>query len=711
MGELQAAILHQGMKAVRRLPLVLWSLWIVFLVELLSRGGWGAALNWTVAAVPEAVLNAMVVLGFMLLLTAIIGSLRTSFWLIASICLAFGLISGVKLSILGVPFLPWDLLLTSETKDMAQYVSGLLNFNVISGLICFIAISMLLLYKLPRVTLRLRWKQRLIVAIGSALLLVSIYSDGTLSLKKAVHIQNIAWDQTQNVKTNGFLLTTLMNIRFLFLNEPDGYDEKVIKELASDVKPAVAVPGEIKPNIIVILSESFFDATKLKNIKFSKDPLPFFHTLMDNYTSGSMLSPQFGGGTANVEFEVLTGNSMAFLPQGSIPYNQYIDKGIDSLASILTRQGYTATSINPFHSWFYNSKYVYENFGFGQYIPQEFFEPDYEGPYIADRAVAKYIIETSEKTPGPKFIFANTMENHYHYYPGKFKENTIEVTGQTGNSAGLLETYAQGLLGADDMLKRLVSHFEKSPEPTIIAFFGDHLPSLGDDYQAYKDTGYLQENDPDFLNKMHRVPVLVWNNYLPKEQKEQLNMSTSFLGPYILKLAQRPGTYYTDFLYDLYQRVPVLPPKNEFSTLGPDAEKLKIYEKLQYDIMFGKQYGYADWKDKIKNPNYVLGLGKLNVQNVELETAEKEPKLKIKGSGIPHDGIVMINGQPVASTWINTNEVSAVLTPQLAAAAAGSTPLKVEIVVKDSKESVVVKSNEYVPSQVVFSGLRKENVK
>lgn len=699
MGELQLMIRHRSMNATRRLPLLLCSIWIVFLVELMSRGGWADAAEWTVLKLPELALNALLVLGLMLLFTALTGKVRLSFWLVAAVCFIFSLISGIKQEILGVPFLPWDLFLTSETKDMAQYVQGLLHFTVISGVVTFALISVLLFYKLPRMSFAFHWKTRIVMGLASLLVLISMYSDSSFSPKSWAGVQNLAWDQTENVRTNGFLLSTVMNLKFLMFEQPDDYNEETIKSIASYVTPAVPEAGAVKPNIIVVLSESFWDATQIKDVSFSRDPLPFFHELTQKYSSGTMLSPQFGGGTANVEFEVLTGNSMRFLPQGSIPYNQYVDKEIDSLASILARQGYNSTAINPFHSWFYSSKKVYQNFGFANYISQEFFDPDYEGPYIADREVARQIIDASARTQGPDFIFANTMENHYHYYPGKFKENTIEVTGVSGETKGLLETYAQGLLGADDMLKRLVTHYEQIDEPTIVVFFGDHLPSLGDNYKAFKESGYLKEDDPDALNKMYRVPLLVWNNYMPG-QREELNMSPSFLGPYVLKLAQRPGSYYTDYLAQLGQRIPLIPPKNRYRDYGVSEESLKAYEKLQYDIMFGQQYGYGELKGTIKKNNYVLGPGPMVIDQVQSVAADNGAKLHITGTDLSPGSLVLLNDKPVATHWVNSRELTAELPPDQP-----SLPCKVEVVVKDSRGSIVTKSRQFNVSSFVAAGL------
>ncbi|MCP1312190.1 sulfatase-like hydrolase/transferase [Paenibacillus tyrfis] len=348
-------------------------------------------------------------------------------------------------------------------------------------------------------------------------------------------------------------------------------------------------PEELQkpPNIIILLSEAFWDITQIKSLQFSEDPAPMFHALQEKFSHGPLLSPMFGGGTANVELEVLTGHSMRFFPEDSTPYEQYIKQPTASLASLLAGQGYKTTAISPFYHWFFNSSEVYKHLGFSRFISLEYFNPDeYVGPYIGDHAVVRRIIEESERNPGPDFIFANTMENHYHYWPGKFKKNHIEVKSHMSNAVtGIAETYAQGLSGADRALQELVLHYSRLKEPTIIVFFGDHLPSL-EKLLVYKESNYISgEDDPDFLEKMHNTPVVIWSNYLPKEAKEELHMSPSFLGPYVLNLAKRPGSPYTDFLSDLYRKMPVLPPKTYYEAMNIDVNLVQQYEDRQKAIL------------------------------------------------------------------------------------------------------------------------------
>lgn len=441
------------------------------------------------------------------------------------------------------------------------------------------------------------------------------------------------------------------------------------------------------PNIIVLLSEAFWDPTLMKNVSFSRDPIPFFHYLQQHFTNGWMLSSQFGGGTANVEFEVLTGHSMRFLPEASIAYETVVDRPVDSLARILRKQGYTTTAISPFYNWYFKSKEVYRFLGFSTYISLEFFPPDYAGPYIADRAVVKKIVEESEKSPGPDFIFANTMENHYHYWPDKFKENTIEVKGNiSGEARGLLQTLAQGLSGADRAMQTLVEHFAKSNEPTIIVLFGDHLPYLEKDYQVYRETKYLLKDDPDLLQKMYSVPVIVWNNYLP-DQKETLHFNPSFLGPYLLKTAGRQGTFYTDYLYALSQTLPIIPPPDDWPKMRIDEAKLREYRERQERMLsLNAEQATAD--------RYVLGYEDISIARALVDRSSanaREILLRVKGRHFGLGSLVYLNETQLPTEWISDNELTAKLPVKWNPNEADR--FKIQVRVIDSKKNELARTN------------------
>jgi hypothetical protein len=463
--------------------------------------------------------------------------------------------------------------------------------------------------------------------------------------------------------------------------------------------PAAKILEERKstPNIIIVLSESLWDLTSIPNIKFSRDPLAFLHSLQQTAGPSRMLSPQFGGGTANVEFEVLTANSSRFLYEDTLAYVDYMTGPIDSLASILARKGYVSTAISPNDNWELNSRNVYKWFGFSRFISLEYFDPDeYIGPYIGDRAVARRIFEETERSPGADFVFANTMENHYHYWPGKFKENTISVTGKmTNESKGLLETYAQGAQDADKLLQSLVEHYSRSNEPTILVFFGDHLPFLEDNDMVYRDTGYLQDNDPDYLEKMHRVPLVVWSNYLPAPAKP-LYFSPSALGPYVLHMAGLEGTAYTDFVYQLSQKIPLIPPLENYEAMHIDPEDpdLVHYQETEDAILTGDLTVYGDDKDRIVDENFSLGYGDPIIRAVvPAGTDRTAGAIEVQGGRFGIGSVVYADGVKLETVWNSESSLTAKLPVKPAGQRAAAGELQVEVRVIDSNGDELGRSN------------------
>lgn len=680
----------------QRLPFILIALIPVVIMEILSRGQYIEMFTWSYKHIIELVYNEWIVFSLLLLFIAIIGRTRVAYWVLSGILLVMGLISGIKLKILGVPLTPWDIVLAGEASDMVQYVKNIFTFKILLIFVLFLAASYFLLYRTQLFMKKVHIKERGIIAVIALGMLAAVYSDLPLPVQKWCGIKASVWNQVENTQTNGYALATFLNTKSMFSDKREGYDDKAVEAIVSNSpKPPIkAGDPNVKPNVIVVLSESFWDPTVIKGVEFSRDPVPFFHKLQQTGTSGTMLSPQYGGGTANVEFEVLTGNSMRFLPQGSIAYNQFITNEVDSLASIYARQGYTSTAVSPFYNWYFNSNRIYKDFGFSKYIPIEYFKPNYSGPYIADSEVAANIIHATDLSDGPDFVFANTMENHFHYFPGKFPKNTFDVKGDMSpSSQGMLETLAQGINASDRMLKELVEYYEKKGEPTIIAFWGDHLPALGDDYATYIDTKYISgKDDPDFLKKMYSVPLVIWNNF-DTERKDKLNISPSFLGPYLIELSKQQGSYYTDYLSQLSKKIPVIPPKDYFEAMHINEQDLKDYETLQYDIMFGDRHGYKDYKVPIINSKYMLGFGPILLDRVEADSQDisghTSITLTIRGNNLPPLSIVTLNGKAIPTTWQDEHMVTARVEGNLLKAGIWD----IQVHVKDSKETVVGKSN------------------
>lgn len=673
--------------------LLLWSVWMVLAVEYMSRSSLGEALGWSITHLGFFTVNLLLVGALLLLLTALTASPRLSYWLLSAILLGLAAVSGIKLRLKGLPLLPWDFALAGEALDVVPW-RDIISIGLIGGLAVFLGVSVWVLWWVKPQLRPLQWKERLgwmLTALATAGVIFFAGGMGT-------------WDQAQHVRSSGFALTMTQNLRALS-GSIGGVDGAAVAAVMAQVKAEPPDPSDqgeqsVQPNVIVVLSESLFDPTRLPGVTFSRDPLPTLRALSQRYPSGQMLTPEFAGSTANVELEVLTGLSMRLLPDGVLAYERYIDRPVDSLASILARQGYQTTVISPWGSQFFNSTDVYRSFGFRRFISQEFMPPVWAAyGLIADAEVGKLIIGETEKTPGPDFIFANTAENHYPYGTDKFEQNTITVTGLTGEGKAILESYAQGCDSADKMLKMLVDHYSVTDEPTVIAFFGDHLPLLGSNYQVYKDSGYITgESDPAFMEKIYRTPVLVWNNF-KTAQPERLDFGTNMLGPYVLREAGLPGTPFTDFLWQLKEKVPAIPARRYWSETNLTEADLKDYAALQKDILFGAQHAYDGYQYQIVDSSFTLGFGRLTLDRatVQDDGLVDDLTVVVEGQHLPAGGVVYAGGKPLATTWESHQRMLAKL-PR-SAYAAGST-LEVDVRALNFKKDAVVASTNPVPLSV-----------
>jgi len=574
---------------------------MVLLIEFLSRRSLSETLLWTVYHIRAFLLNTALMLALLLLLTGLTARPRWAVWIAAALMGAMAFVSGVKEEMLGVPLVPTDLALTSEAQGWVS-LPELLPLSILLGIAGFLFAGFLLVYRLKGMAERFSVRERVGFLGGACVLAALLYYDVPFSAPNLLRVQPAAWDQAVNVSQNGFSLGMLFS-----LQQSDVPDDVLAAEAAMQVLARYADPDEgtaavpeTRPNVILVLSESFWDPTRLEGVTFSRDPIPFFHSLQERYPSGWLVSPEFAGSTANVEFEVLTGLSMQFLPDGVLAYTQYMDRPIESLASILARQGYQTTVVSPWSRDFYNSDGAYKAMGFQTFISSEMMRQDFSGPYIADREVARNIIEATARTDGPDFVFANTAENHYAYTRDKFDEYTIRVTGTGLSELGveLLETYAEGCLHADQMLKTLVEYYSQVDEPTLLVFFGDHLPLLGKNYQIYKESGYISgPEDLDFARKMYEVPVVVWYNYMPPKP-EPIYMGANYLGPYVLRTAGVSGTPFTRYLEDMKNRVPAIPARRYWPDWGIHTWELAEYKALQHDILFGEQFVYRPLREQ-----------------------------------------------------------------------------------------------------------------
>lgn len=632
--------------------LILLPVFSVAGMELIERGSLHNTMNWISSNQSLYLLNVGITFCLLAFIYALVGSLAISGAISTLLLGLMALISYMKVTMIGEPFFPWDILLNKESMDIASLVTGKAALARIGAIAASIIFVLALRWVLPRT------KVSIISRIGLGLFsLYALYAFGIKTplagkILDHVGVNEIVWNQQENYANNGTALAFTLNVKNSIVQKPDTYSNEAIGAVAATIeegaqkapalkKASVDTLQGKKPNVIFIMSEAFWDPTLLTNVKFSEDPLPTVHRLQKESSSGYLLSPQFGGGTSNVEFEVLTGNSMSFLPGGSIPYQQYISKPVPSLASYFADQGYKSMGIHSYEGWFWDRNSVYRQLGFESFKSSEHFvNPETKGYFISDAEVSRNIINEVDKTDDPMFIYTVTMQNHGPYDDPRYGENQFKAEGNlTPQAKSILETYAQGAHDADQSLQMLIDHYKNSDEPTMIVFYGDHLPMLGLDYQVYKEAGFISTSNAndwslEEVKKMHSIPLVTWSNFdMPKQDIPLL--SDSFLGAHVLDMLhmEKPANFALNA--ELASKVPgllsnlVVDQDQTLHAQAPESVKplLDDYRNVQYDLLFGKQYlaSYLDhdYLTKASQPSY----------NAEFD--DPETKLRATGESSP----------------------------------------------------------------------------
>jgi phosphoglycerol transferase MdoB-like AlkP superfamily enzyme len=579
----------------------------VFAVEVVSRSSFEQTLAYFTNLQQPGWTTCGVFFLVYLAIDALIGRQHKAVLIVAPLMLLAAVISQQKQVFLTDPLYPTDLLFGRQILELMPvlvqdrpWTAAGLALGVVASVVALASLWVFAWRRFRPLTLKER-AARLAVAIPLIAAFVSIMDYNQFSwARDRLKVFPIMWDQAENYRHNGFVMAFAINLPMANVQAPSGYMLDAIDRIPSKPLP-VGTTHRSKPDIIVVMSESLWDPTRLETVKLSPDPMP---VIRENQ-AGSIFSPEFGGLTANVEFEALTGFSNAFLPTGSIPYQQYIRKPIPSLATFFRAEGYRARAIHPFSGWFWNRNSVYKAFGFETFKDAEKLPPLVKrGNFTSDEALTKEIIRQADAQTDPFFFFAVTLQGHGPYEATRYAKNTIKVEGKlNARDEQMLGTYAQGVKEADDSLKMLMDWANERDRETIIVVFGDHLPPLN---TVYQNSGYMKgvtasrKGTAEQMKKEHETPLVIWSNKTGA-QKDIGSVSPAFLSYYILKQAGFEHPYYTGFLGEVHDRLRVVDRYMTIDAKGTATTDwsrkktidplMRDYRFLQHDMMFGKQYG------------------------------------------------------------------------------------------------------------------------
>ena len=603
---------------------------IVFVVEILSRRNFLSACSFVGGHTGAFLFNAFIVFASLSLVylfrrRAFFRIIISGFWII------LGIINGCILSNRVTPFGFTDLKCINDLFAMnnTNYFTAEEATIVVIGLGLFALFCAVLFIKGPRYQGRIHK----IVVLASIVSVMFIGLPVTTSAAQnanvvASYFSNIA----QGYENYGFIYGFSSSAVDRGMSKPDDYTEEHVAEItdkAESTKQETTVTKDDAPNIICVLLESFCDPDEIKFLHYNDDPIPTFHKLEENYSTGYLTVPVVGAGTANSEFEVLTGMSMQYFGTGEYPYKTILKKtDCESTAADLASIGYGTHAVHNNGGNFYSRVNAFSMMGFDTFTSKELmniqtYTPN--GSWATDDILVDETIKTLDSTPNqPDFTYTITVGTHGDYP----KEQVIENPKYTANGAFDEETrnqwtyYINQLNEVDTFMADLIDKVSKRDENTVIVFFGDHLPTMG-----------LQDSDMR-SGDIYKTKYVTWNNMGLEKQDADL-----YAYQLMASITNSVGIHEGTIL-------------NYHQTQMNSSDYLDGLENLQYDILYGDRYCY-NGEDKYPATDIVMGIDPVTVDSATNSIGDSE--VIIRGSNFTKWSKVFVNGSKVNTIFSGPN--------------------------------------------------------
>ena len=491
----------------------------------------------------------------------------------------------------GTPLVPWDIQSANVALKVAPTFKISFTKQSVEAIIIF-AIHFILLLKMKSNLLKdiKIYAVRLITFICITTFFYQFYTTDYMEKYEL----SSDWDPQVEYRNNGFAVSFFKQSKNLLIRQPEDYAIESVKNIAEQFNFHLLESVEEKPNIIAIMNESFADLQVISQFETNEDYMPFIHSLEENTIKGNLHMSIFGATTPNSEWEFLTGNTMAFVPNRTIPYQQYIVKKTSSMASILSDLGYNSIAMHCYYPQGYNRSVVYPLLGFKQFFHMlNMKDLNYIREYPDDYSTYQNIIELYENKKEDEriFEFIVTMQNHGSYdYEGI--EETIQI--QTDEDFPKLNQYLSLIKESDKAFEYLVNYFENQEEKTIIVMFGDHQPYIEDEFYQTRLAQYENVDSKEVSEKKYMTPYIIWANY-PIEEKEIGDISANYLSSVIFDVANLQKTPYLEFLTQMRTEIPVITGNgymskdgtyHELEEINEYSEWINNYRMIQYNNMF-----------------------------------------------------------------------------------------------------------------------------
>lgn len=602
--------------------LVFLEVLVVFAYLLLMRSGnysWEEALASVLFHKKIAILN-IVVLSLSLLILILLSGyywVGTSifFVLITIICIA----TYEKMQYRNEGILPSDLSMITSLTDILSMVSG---WVLLAGFFLIALIGFISFRLLNKVKIKVSILTRFVVAVMAVFLCymaTNVQQNGTVSYKVAYAAGNdpMYWDPSRAVMVNGPIMNFVNNLNANVMDKPVGYSkssvDKVIKKYQKVSKSINRTRKRHNQKVVFILSQSFSDPTQVPGVKLSHDPMPYTRSLIENGFGGNMISDGYGGGTANMEYQALTGLSLGnFSSTLPTPYTQLVVKQnkMYSVNNMSTK----SMAIHPYSGALYSRKAVFKKMKFKEFdylkhgYSTEYSQKIGNSPYVSDKSAYSFLLNKLKKDKNSDFVQLSTMQNHMPFLKKYYKNNQFKLIDSKISSSEReqIEAYSKGVKYTDEANKYLLKKLSKMKQKVTVVFYGDHLPGI---YQHVN----LVKNGV----RMHMTPYFIWTNHGKLKGVGYKNMVGTYgFSSEMLQATNSKVTPYFALIQRVNSQLPIIGSK--ISTAGTDpnlsnggmklvARKskkivkassltkkqralLRDYQIIQYDLTVGKKY-------------------------------------------------------------------------------------------------------------------------
>ena len=487
----------------------------------------------------------------------------------------------------------------------------------------FVLLLLVLLIKAPSYKRKVKFRyDLLLVVVGAAL-----FAGATqLALEKRVlsnYFGNIAFAY----EDYGYPYCLAVTIFDTGISCPRDYSEQEITRIEKTEDNLPATKEDSKPNIIFLQLESFFDPTLVNYLNISEDPIPNFRKLMKEYSSGYYKVPSVGAGTANTEFESITGMSLHYFGPGEYPYKSILkETTCESAPYVLKNLGYVTHAVHNNEANFYGRRSIFPNLGFDTFTSAEYMpEEEDKNPlgWTKDEVLTDEIIKCLDSTEEPDYVYTISVQGHGGYPEESMLDDPeITVTGAaTENQNNQWEYYCNEIHEMDQFVKELTDALADYPEEVILVMYGDHLPTMGLTVEDLKNKYLFQ------------TQYVMWDNFGLKKKDE--NLAAYQMAAEVM---DRAGIHEgTVFRYHQARR----------NTRNYQVD----LETLQYDVLYGKQYSY-DGENPFQRTKMRMGLYDVTLDSMEM-VSTADYTYRLKGTNFTPSSQIKLNGDWYDTVYVN----------------------------------------------------------